>query len=157
MSMGQLITCLVFNGNCREAMEFYQSCLGGELYFQTLSESPKTGKLPNHFKEYVVWASLQRENLVLIGTDLTDEDLMPGNSISLLLNCSDEGRLRAFYENLGVGGKSTHPVQMTHWGDLFGGLTDRYGNRWMFQCRSKNGSEEPGTNKDGRSKIQNGG
>jgi PhnB protein len=30
---------LIFNGNCREAMTFYQSCLGGELNVMTFGEA----------------------------------------------------------------------------------------------------------------------
>lgn len=37
---------LTFNGNCREAMTFYQDCLGGELCFQPLEESLLAPGLP---------------------------------------------------------------------------------------------------------------
>ncbi len=57
--MGQLITYLTFNGNCREAMEFYRECLGGDLRIQKLGESPKTERLPDDVKEYIVEASLK--------------------------------------------------------------------------------------------------
>jgi PhnB protein len=30
---------LIFNGNCREAMTFYQSCLGGELNVMTFGDA----------------------------------------------------------------------------------------------------------------------
>ena len=32
--MKSVTTYLHFNGNCREAMSFYQTCLGGELHLQ---------------------------------------------------------------------------------------------------------------------------
>lgn len=134
--MGQLITYLTFNGNCREAMEFYQECVGGELRFQTLGESPKTEKLPKHMKEYIVQASLKKDKLVLMGTDMANEELLRGNSISILLNCEDKERIKAYYQNLEVGGKPTHPLQETHWGNLFGGLTDKYGNHWLLNYTS---------------------
>ena len=44
--MVQLNPYLRFNGNCREAMTFYQSCLGGELTIQTVGESPVAGQMP---------------------------------------------------------------------------------------------------------------
>jgi len=31
---------LNFDNNCREAMNFYKDCLGGELFFQTVGEMP---------------------------------------------------------------------------------------------------------------------
>ena len=36
--MTQINAYLTFNGNCREAMQFYTDCLGGELYLQTIGE-----------------------------------------------------------------------------------------------------------------------
>lgn len=116
-------------------MEFYQGCLGGELYFQTVGDSPKTEKLPKHMKKYVVQASLEKDSLVLMGTDMADEELHRGNSVSILLNCNDEERINTYYQNLEVDGKATHPLQETHWGELFGGLTDKFGNHWLFHCK----------------------
>lgn len=135
--MGQLITYLTFDGNCREAMEFYRDCLGGELHFQTLGESPKTEKLPKQMKAYIVQAFLKKDNLVLMGTDMTDEVVLQGNSVSILLDCQEEDQIKTYYQNLKAGGKTTHPLQKTHWGDLFGGLTDKYGNQWLFHCKQK--------------------
>jgi PhnB protein len=37
---------LNFNGQCREAMTFYQECLGGELVMQKISESPMAARVP---------------------------------------------------------------------------------------------------------------
>ena len=135
--MGQLITYLTFNGNCREAMEFYRECLGGELHIQKLGETPKTERLPDYAKEYIVQASLTKGKLVLMGSDMTDEELLRGNAVSILLNSTDEQRIRTCYQNLETGGKVTHPLQQSHSKDLFGGLTDKFGNHWLFHCKQK--------------------
>ena len=135
--MGQLITYLTFNGNCREAMEFYRECLGGQLHIEKLGESPKTERLPAYAKEYIVQASLKKDTLVLMGSDMTDEELLRGNSVSILLNCTDAERIRAYYQNLEIGGKVTHPLHESHSKDLFGGLTDKFGNHWLFHCKQK--------------------
>jgi PhnB protein len=149
--MGQLITYFAFNGNCKEAMKFYQQCLGGELHFQTLGESPVTEKLSENMKAYIVRASLKKDNMVLMGTDMVDEQLIPGNSVSVLLECNNEDQIRTYYQNLRVGGKATHPIQKSHWGDLFGGLTDKYGNHWLFHCKESHISK---SNKNGKNKIR---
>jgi PhnB protein len=49
--MTQLNAYLHFNGNCREAMTFYQACLGGELKMQAVGESPMAGQMPPERKE----------------------------------------------------------------------------------------------------------
>ena len=44
--MAQLNPYLTFNGNCRQAMEFYKACLGGELSLTTVGDSPMKDQMP---------------------------------------------------------------------------------------------------------------
>ncbi len=151
--MNQIITYLTFNGNCREAMEFYHECLGGELHFQTLGESPRTEMLPEPMKAYIVQASVKNDTLVLMGTDMADEEVLRGNSVFILLDCNDKDLIKTYYQNLQKGGTAAHPLQETHWGELFGGLTDRYGNHWLFHCKRKLQFKK---RQNGQHKIQDG-
>ncbi len=134
--MDQIIAYLTFNGNCREAMEFYQECLGGKLTFQTLEDTPKTERFPKSLKKYVVQASLKKNNILLMGTDMLDKELVRGNSVSIFLEVSDEEQIEEYYEKLKNGGMSAHPLGKTHWGDLFGTLVDKYGNEWLLHCKN---------------------
>ena len=135
--MKQLVSYLTFNGNCREAMEFYRECLGGELRFQSLEESPGTENLPPPLKKFVVQAWLKNDFMLLMGTDMVGDDgLIRGNAVSILLDSPDEQEIRTYYSRLAHLGKATHPMKVTPGGHLFGGLTDRYGNHWLFRCRA---------------------
>lgn len=133
--MEQLITYLTFDGRCREAMEFYQECLGGELYFQTLGESLFTNRFPTAMENFILQASLKSESLILMATDMAENELLRGNNISILLNCGEIIKTRIYFKRLQKGGEATYPLQKTHCGDLFGGLTDRYGIQWIFYCK----------------------
>lgn len=134
--MDQLAIYLTFNGNCREAMTFYRECLGGELYLQTMEESPMAEKLPAEIKNLILHASLRRDDFVLLGSDLVGEQgLKQGNGISILLNCSSEEELKDYYLKLSQGGQTTHLPVLTYWGALFGGLTDKYGHHWLFNFK----------------------
>ncbi len=77
--MDQIITYLTFNGNCREAIRFYRSCIGGELEVRTLVETPESDKFPHDYKKPVVNARLKKDNMLLMGTDLRDDELVKGN------------------------------------------------------------------------------
>jgi PhnB protein len=124
---------LTFNGNCREAMTFYQKCLGGELSFQTIGESPLSEKLPPKMKDCILHSTLTKENLVLLASDMVgDNGLIKGNSVSLLLQCKSEKELRNYYTKLSKGGIPTHAIENTFWGALFGDLTDKFGNHWLL-------------------------
>lgn len=127
---------LTFNGTCREAMQFYRECLGGELRIQTVGDSPLSESLPPQLAECILHATLSRDNLVLMGSDMVAEDgLKPGNTVSMMLQCDSEGEIRTCYEKLSLGGKCSFAIEKTFWGALFGGLIDRYGNSWLLHFR----------------------
>lgn len=133
MCKTQINSYLTFNGNCREAMTFYKECLGGELFLQTIGESPMSDKMPPQMKDSILHASLIKEALVLMGSDIVGEKgLIKGNSVSLMLNCSTEEEIKGCYEKLSSGGKKNHPLENTFWGALFGDITDKFGNHWLL-------------------------
>ena len=124
---------LTFSGNCREAMTFYKECIGGDLSFQTIGESPMSGKMPSQMKENILHSTLTNGDVVIMATDcVRDEGLIKGNSISLCLNCSSEEEIKTFYKNLSTEGKANHPLEATFWGAVFGDLTDKFGNNWLL-------------------------
>ena len=127
-----------FSGNCREAMTFYKKCLGGELTFQTVGESPLSEKMPEKMKNCIVHSTLINGSLLLMGSDIVSgAGLVKGNSVSLVLSCKSEKEIRACYKKLSQGGEQTHPLENTFWNALFGGLKDKYGNTWMLNYNRK--------------------
>jgi PhnB protein len=124
---------LTFNGNCREAMDFYKDSIGGELTLQTIGDSPLADKMPGQMKEYILHATLIKDGLVLMGSDMVGEKgLNKGNNVSMALDCDNEADTRNYYEKLSAGGIATHPLETSFWGALFGDLEDRYGNHWLL-------------------------
>lgn len=124
---------LTFSGNCREAMNFYKDCLGGELHFQTIGASPMTGKMPAQMKECILHATLIKDGMVLMGSDMVaDKGLTKGNNISMAINCSSKEEIQSFYEKLSAGGHKDHALEQSFWGATFGDLTDQYGNHWLL-------------------------
>lgn len=136
--MTQLNTYLTFNGNCREAMTFYKNCLGGELNFQTIGESPLADKMPEKMKDCILHATLTNGRLIIMASDMVAEKgLIKGNAVSLMLNCSSEAEVKTCYQKLVSGGIATHPLEISFWGALFGDLTDKYGNQWLLHFDKK--------------------
>ncbi len=131
--MTQINSYLTFNGNCKEAMTFYKDCLGGELNFQTIGESPLSDKMPTQMKDCILHATLTKNSLILMASDMVSESgLVKGNAVSLSLNCSSEEEIKNYYTKLSNGGKQNHPIEDSFWGALFGGLTDKFGNHWIL-------------------------
>lgn len=132
--MTQINAYLTFNGNCREAMRFYKECLGGELTLQTVGESPMADRMPPQMKQSVLHSTLTKGALLIMASDMVSEQgLMKGNTVSLMLNCSSEEEIKSCYARLSKGGEATHPLENTFWGALFGDLTDKFGNHWLLQ------------------------
>jgi PhnB protein len=131
--MTQINAYLNFNGNCREAMGFYQECLGGELNLQAVEGTPMESQCPAALKHHILHSSLTKNGLLLMGSDMTGpEGYIKGNTMSLSLNCSSEEEINTFFTNLSAGGQVIHPLVEQFWGAIFGVLTDKYGVRWMF-------------------------
>lgn len=131
--MPNIISYLTFNGNCREAMTFYKECLGGELFLQTIEESPIADKMPAKMKSQILHSTLTKDDMVIMGTDMVSEKgFTKGNSVSMMLNCDSEEEVITFYKNLSKGGEATHPLEDSFWGALFGDLIDKYGNQWLL-------------------------
>lgn len=96
----QINSYLTFNGNCREAMTYYQKCLGEKLFFQTVGESPMSEKMPKKMRDCTLHSTLTNGSLVLMGSDMVGENgLLKGNAVSLILNCITEKEIRSCYKN----------------------------------------------------------
>lgn len=119
-----------FDGNAREAMEFYQQVFGGDLHVNTFGEygdpaAPGADKLMH--------AQLETENgLTLMASDLPPGmSATAGNNITISLSGEDDTELRGYWERLSDGGAVAVPLEKQMWGDEFGMCTDRFGIPWM--------------------------
>lgn len=124
---------LTFNGNCREAMTFYHKCLGGELSFQTIGESPLSEKMPKKMKDCILHSTIRNDKFVIMASDMVGENgLIKGNAVSISLSCISEKEIKNCYSKLVKGGTANHKLENSFWGALFGDLTDKYGNHWIL-------------------------
>lgn len=131
--MAQINPYINFEGNCREAMNFYKECLDGELMMQTVEGSPAEAHCPDAMKHQILHSSLVKDSLVIMASDMSSsEGIKKGNNIALSVNCSSESEIRTYFSNLSQGGTVIHDLKTEFWGAIFGVLTDKYGIRWMF-------------------------
>jgi PhnB protein len=131
--MTQINAYINFDGNCREVMTFYKECLGGELNMQTVEGSPIEAQCPASMKQQILHASLMKDDLVIMGSDMQEPGgFTKGNNIALSLSCSSDEEIKTFFSKLSEGGKISHNLMQSFWGATFGVLTDKYGIRWML-------------------------
>ena len=129
--MAQLNPYLKFNGNCREAMAFYQQCFGGELTMTVVGESPMAEYMPKEAQSNILHSELSIDKLRLFASDMMDGEPRPGNNTALCFNGTTQDVTEAFTK-FSEGGKVDHPLEKTYFG-MFGDLTDKFGISWMFQ------------------------
>jgi PhnB protein len=121
-----------FDGNAREAMEFYKSVFGGQLDISTFGEAGITdhGAKPDG----VMHAQLVAENgITLMASDSATgfREYVAGTNMSLSLSGDNEEELTGYYNQLADGGKVEQPLEKAPWGDTFGMCIDKYGTFWM--------------------------
>ena len=121
---------LNFDGDTRQAMEFYKGVFGGELDINTFGEFGNEGS-PGADK--IMHAQLETASGFTLMASDTPPGMQrnPGDSMSISLSGDDAGELRGYWEKLSDGGTVTMPLEKQMWGDEFGMCTDRFGVPWM--------------------------
>ena len=136
---------LTFNGNCKEAFDFYKSVFGGDFsYVSTFGEMPPQEGMPpvsEEDKNKIMHISLPiSKETTLMGSDTGGEwakDFKQGNNFSLSINADTTEEADKLFKKLSSNGKVTMPMDNTFWGSYFGMLTDKYGINWMVSCEKQ--------------------
>ncbi len=122
---------LSFDGNARDAMEFYKSVLGGTLNANTYGEygdkdAPEADKLMH--------SQIETDGgMILMGADNPPgQEHNPGNNFAVSLFGEDTDELHGFWDKLSDGGTISVPLEKQMWGDEFGMCIDKFGIAWMI-------------------------
>lgn len=129
----KLNSYISFNGDGREAADFYSSVFGGELFLDTFEKFADSMPVDEADKDKVMHAYIKGEHGVelMLSDTPTGMEYHEGMRITLTLNGDDETILRGYWDKLAEGGTVTMPLEKAPWGDIFGTLTDRFGVTWM--------------------------
>jgi PhnB protein len=129
----QINPYLSFNGDCEEALTFYERCFGGRLGgFFRYGGSPMADQAPDDWSEKIMHGSVSLPGLELNGADVASYEAPKGFSLSVQLANADEAE-RVFRE-LAEGGSIMMPLEKTFWAERFGMVVDRFGIPWLINC-----------------------
>jgi PhnB protein len=130
--MGQINPYLLFDGNCREAMNFYKGCFGGELRLMTIGESPMAKDMPPDKQNKIMHARLKSDGALIMAADgMGPGGTTPGGNISLSFMGSSKKEIDTVFSKLSAGGKVLHAPKDEFFG-YYGDLEDKYGINWML-------------------------
>jgi PhnB protein len=125
---------LIFNGNCRQAMEFYRQCLGGVLYMMPYSDAPDVGAdLPQEAKDWLIHARLTIKDQVLMASDTRPGmSVRQGDNFFVSINCESVPETEKLFKALSEKANVEMPLQETFFAHRFAMLTDQFGIKWML-------------------------
>ena len=120
---------LNFNGNARQALEFYASVFGGT---PTLSTFADLGAKDSPDADRIMHGMLETPaGYTIMAADVTSEmEYQPPAGISVSLS-GDDDTLHDYWDKLSAGGTTTMPLQKQVWGDEFGMCVDQFGVPWL--------------------------
>jgi PhnB protein len=137
--MLDLTPFLLFDGNCADAMHFYQSCFGGDLTLIPLSETPMKAQTPPEHHHKITYASLRSEAVEFSATDWLHptRQRLQGNTTAIYITGDGYDELSPIFEKLREG---ADPQLLTELREMpfgiYGRLTDGYGVEWFFRGTS---------------------
>ncbi|MFE6168892.1 VOC family protein [Viridibacillus arvi] len=132
---------LNFNGNCREAAEFYAEVFNTEKpEIMTFGDAPQNPEytLPEEAKDLVMHTRLN-----ILGSNVMFSDVFPGspfivgNNVSLAVVSDNEEQLKSAFEALKVGGKVAMELQETFFSKCYGSLKDKFGIEWQISYEAE--------------------
>ncbi len=130
------IPFLLFDGNCADAMKFYNSCLGGELTLTRLGDTPMKDQFPSKKHNKIINANLKSGSIEISAHDWLDPTLTPqqGNTVGIFIIGGKYSELKPVFDKLSQGADK-NTLQNLHdmpFG-IYGHFYDKYGISWFFK------------------------
>ena len=129
---------LHFNGNCLEALRFYEKCLGGKIIFSmTWKDSPAAQQVPVRWAKKIIHATFK-----FGGQTLTADDAPPGSyskpqGFQVTVSSKNPAQAKKVFKALTRSAKVLMPFAKTFWSPGFGMLVDRFGIPWMVNTEQR--------------------
>ena len=132
--MTQAIAYLGFDGNCADAMRFYEQALGGKLeVLMSGADSPMAEQMPKEFAHRILHArlALPGGGLLYAGDTPTNVPYEGIKGVSITVDYATVAEAERVFDALAAGGRVTMPMQEAFWAKRFGMLVDRFGTPWI--------------------------
>jgi PhnB protein len=132
---------LLFDGNCAEAMTFYQNCLGGELTLTKVSDTPMKAQYPPEKHNKIIYAQLKNGTVDISATDWLHPTRKPkqGNTVAIHITTGKSDELKNVFEKLSDGAPKEllDELREMPFGS-YGHIADKYGVHWFFKGDKNN-------------------
>ena len=134
--MLSLTPFLLFDGNCAEAMAFYQKCLGGELSLTRVADTPMKAYMPEALHQKVAFAYLKTATIEFSATDWQHQTrkFNQGNTVAMYVNGKNYQELKTVFDKLSEEADKALLDELKEMPfGTYGHLADKFGVHWFFR------------------------
>lgn len=129
----------VFNGNTRQAVEFYQDAFGAEApTIMTFADGPQNPEypMPEEAKNLIMHAMLKIGSQELLFSDAFPGKEIPEECEKITLAIGDitAEEAKASYDKLMVNGTAIMELQETFWSKAYAQVKDQFGITWQISA-----------------------
>lgn len=124
---------LNFDGNCEEAIRFYEKTLGGKIQMMMTYDQapPGDNPTPKGWEKKIMHVSMTLGNVTLMASDAPPGHFSPMQGLFVSLAPDSKAQAEKIYNALADKGNVLMPFQQTFWAEGFGMVVDRFGTPWM--------------------------
>lgn len=131
----QLNPYLLFNGDCEQALKFYEQTLGGKIEsMMTFAGTPSAEHVPAEWADKVLHGSIKIDGHALMVSDAPPGHYQKPQGMSVSLSLNDRAKGERIFNALAENGTVQMPFEKTFWASGFGMCVDRFGIPWMVNC-----------------------
>jgi len=132
----KLQTYLNFNGNTREAFEFYAKLFNGKIVaMMKYADMPAEGGCPPEIGNLILHARVDFGDQRLMATDATPHHPYKGmTGAYVVTEVAEPAEADRIFKALAEKGEIEMPIQETFWAHRYGITKDRFGVQWMVNC-----------------------
>ncbi|MCL2529729.1 MAG: VOC family protein [Coriobacteriia bacterium] len=132
----QLELYFYFDGNCREALEFYARVFNSSVNnLMTYGDAPPNPEHPvsEEDQSRVLYAGIPIGNMVAMFSDVPyGTKYTLGTNISPTIGTEDKQELARLFNELKEGGEVQMELQETFFSECFGMVVDKFGLMWQL-------------------------
>lgn len=125
---------LMFNNNCSQALETYQSIFDAEVTeLQRYGDMPPNPEfpIPDEQRKLILHARLKIGEMELMCADASEQS-SPGNNMFITITTFDPSYLQKVWDVLKEDGEIFMDLKPSFFAAAHGSLRDKYGVNWMF-------------------------
>ncbi len=130
---------ILFNGNCTEAINFYEKVFGASSEVMTFKEAPN--ELQKNIKDTnlnkIMYAELKKGDFIVTMADVDNSLSSTHDTIQISVQIETTEDANHIYENLLADGNAHIPADKTFFASFYAVVEDKFNIKWQLFVQKK--------------------